>query len=159
MSKRAMLGAAAAALLAGCASRPAAVPAPAAPAAAAMEVPVTPPPPAAPDWPDRPLSLGDWSYADRAGGSEARFAGLSLRCDAARREILLSREGARGPVRVNTSYGQRTLAPAAALPAGDPLLDEIAFSRGRFAIEAEGAETLIAPAWPEPGRVIEDCRG
>lgn len=44
------------------------------------------------------------------------------------------------------------------LPAGDPLLDAIAFSRGRFALEAAGLPTLYLPAWPELSRVVEDCR-
>ena len=44
------------------------------------------------------------------------------------------------------------------LSARDPLLDAIAFSRGRFALEAAGLETLYLPAWPELSRVIEDCR-
>jgi len=39
------------------------------------------------------------------------------------------------------------------------VLDQIAYSRGRFAIEIAGLEPLIVPAWPEVGRVIEDCRG
>jgi hypothetical protein len=45
------------------------------------------------------------------------------------------------------------------LQARDPLLDQIAFSRGRFTIEAPGAAMLVIPAWPEAARVIEDCRG
>lgn len=148
----------AAALLAGCASRP--EPAPPAvpvarPAPPAATVPAAPAP-TAEDWPDRPLSPGDWSYRRDAGGSEARFAGFSLRCDKGR--ILLARDGG-GPLRVRTSYGERRLPAGAALSADDPLLDEMAFSRGRFAVDGDGAEALTIPAWPEPARVIEDCRG
>jgi hypothetical protein len=44
------------------------------------------------------------------------------------------------------------------LAATDPLLDAIAFSRGRFAVEAPGLPTLILPTWPEPARVVEECR-
>ena len=40
----------------------------------------------------------------------------------------------------------------------DELLDAMAFSRGRFVIEQAGAPTLVVPAYPEVGRVIEDCR-
>ena len=40
----------------------------------------------------------------------------------------------------------------------DPLLDAMAFSRGRFMLEMGGSQTLILPAWSEVGRVIEDCR-
>ena len=44
------------------------------------------------------------------------------------------------------------------LTARDPLLDAMAFSRGRFAVEAAGMATLYVPSWPEVSRVIEDCR-
>lgn len=151
----------AAALLAGCAAKPAPAPpaaAPAAPPAPQALVPEIMPAPAE-DWPQRPLTPGDWSYSGDAAGSEARFAGFGLRCDAARRRILLSREGAQGTIRVRTSYGERAFSSGEALPAADPLLDEMAFSRGRFAVEAEAAPMLVIPAWPEPARVIEDCRG
>ena len=153
--------AAAAALAGGCATRPVPAPPPA-PAIAPAPPPAaapTPPPPA-PEWRDLPLSPGDWSYSSDSGGSEARFgSGLRLQCDSARRQVLLTREGAGGAVRVRTSYGERMLAPGGPVPAADSLLDEMAFSRGRFAVEAEGVERLIVPAWPEPARVVEDCRG
>lgn len=82
-----------------------------------------------------------------------------MRCDSARRRIVLAREGSSAPLRIRTTYGQRALAPAAELPADDPLLDEIAFSRGRFTVEGEGLAPLFLPTWPEPARVIDDCRG
>jgi hypothetical protein len=44
------------------------------------------------------------------------------------------------------------------LPARDPLLDAIAFSRGRFAVAVPGEPTLYVPSWTEISRVIEDCR-
>jgi len=34
----------------------------------------------------------------------------------------------------------------------------MAFSRGRFALETAGQETLYLPSWPEISRVVEDCR-
>jgi hypothetical protein len=161
-------GIAATALLAGCAGKPAPAPAPVREAI----VPRAPPPVPAPpppeqsqqDRPDPPLTPGDWSYAEGAGGSVARFgpAGaerFSLRCDSSRRRIVLTREGSSAALRVRTTYGQRALAPGAELAADDPLLDEMAFSRGRFAVEAEGLAPLILPTWPEPARVIGDCRG
>lgn len=40
----------------------------------------------------------------------------------------------------------------------DPLLDAMAFSRGRFAVEVQGLPTLYVPSWPEVSRVVEDCR-
>jgi hypothetical protein len=147
----------AAALLAGCAGKPAPAPRPAVEAAPApppglvADTPLQP----AEGWTDGPLTPGEWSYGD----GEAHYAGFALRCDSARRLVVLSREGVAGPLRVLTSYGERALPAGAALPASDPLLDEMAFSRGRFAVAAEGVAMLVVPAWPEPGRVVEDCRG
>lgn len=46
----------------------------------------------------------------------------------------------------------------ASFAARDPLLDAMAFSRGRFAIQSDGLPTLYVPSWPEIGRVLEDCR-
>ena len=54
--------------------------------------------------------------------------------------------------------GDPPLAPTVTLAARDPLLDAMAFSRGRFVIAAQGAAPLVLPAWPEVSRVIEDCR-
>ncbi|HYI41469.1 MAG TPA: hypothetical protein VE053_14240 [Allosphingosinicella sp.] len=149
-----------AALLAGCAGGPAPAPAPERPR------PVRPAPPpvvaspqaetGAEDWRDQPLALGDWSYDSAAG--EARYGDFRLRCDSARRQILLSRAGASGPLRLRTTYGERLLPAGAALAAADPILDELAFSRGRFTVEAQGSAPLILPSWPEPARVIGDCR-
>jgi hypothetical protein len=42
--------------------------------------------------------------------------------------------------------------------ANDAVLDQIAYSRGRFAVEVQGLAPLIVPAWGEVGRVVEDCR-
>ena len=44
------------------------------------------------------------------------------------------------------------------LTATDPLLDAMAFSRGRFATAASGAPMLTVPSAPEVTRVVEDCR-
>lgn len=71
------------------------------------------------------------------------------------------------PVTIQTTALRRTLtaspqgtAPvlAASVPAGDPLLDAITFSRGRFAILTPGLEPLYVPSWSEVGRVVQDCR-
>lgn len=160
----AWLGAAgAAALAAGCAGKPA--PAPVVRQAQTPRPAPVPPPaePSRPVEPEAPLTPGDWSYAGDAQGSAATFGSagaplFSLRCDAARRQVSLLVHGAARPLRVRTSFGQRTLAAGAALAAADPLLDEIVFSRGRFAVEAQGT-ALTMPTWPEPARVVEDCRG
>lgn len=47
---------------------------------------------------------------------------------------------------------------AARLEVNDPLLDAMAITKGRFAIEVEGLKSLYLPAWTEVSRVIEDCR-
>ncbi len=107
------------------------------------------------------------------GQSVATFANglLQLRCDKASGTIILDRQGSAPgtvPMRVTTAATTRALtgtgvtAPASAirvsLPARDPLLDAMAFSRGRFALDAAGLPTLYIPSWPEVSRVIEDCR-
>ena len=138
--------------------------------------PVQAPPPPAPEWQDLPLTPGAWSYDETGAGSQARFGpegaepGFVVRCDKARGEISLSRQGiATGnTMTVRTSFGARTLPLSieagatfvfAAIPATDSLLDNLAFSRGRFTVDVPGTATLVIPAWPEPARVIEDCRG
>ena len=159
--------AAAAFLVSACASRPETAPAPEGAPPVRVSDPTPAPDPAPPqrarqDLPDPPLTPGDWSYSEQPGGSAARFGSagaerFSLRCDLGRRRIVLAREGASGAMTLITTYGRRPL--AAHLPSDDPLLDEMAFSRGRFIVESEGLEPLILPNWPEPARVIDDCRG
>jgi hypothetical protein len=135
-----------------------------------------PPPPAAADWRDLPLSAGAWVYSSEASGSQALFgpaaseAAFIVRCERASGRVVLSREGAaRGnAMTIRTSALSRSLpatARAEPLPyvsatvgARDPLLDAMVFSRGRFTVEMAGAPMLVIPAWPEPARVIEDCR-
>jgi hypothetical protein len=151
---------AAAALMSGCASKP--VPSPA-PRAAPAPPPVLSPPPVmrapSPDWRDVDLTAGIWFY----DGTSARFltadgAAFALRCDVAGRRILLEREGASGEMNIRTTAGDRRFADSrTSLPVGDPFLDSIVFSRGRFVVEAAG-KALIIPAWPEPARAVEDCR-
>ncbi len=149
------------AILSACTSKPIPAPAPErSPPVRQAPPPVLAPPgveTSAGDWRDRPLTPGDWTYDSGAG--EARYASFSLRCDSARRQIVMSRAGSSGPLRLRTTYGERLLAPGAALPAADPLLDEMAYSRGRFTVEAPGVAMLVLPAWPEPARVVENCRG
>jgi hypothetical protein len=135
--------------------------------------PPTPAPPApAPGWVDAPLSAGDWTYDESRASAAFGPAGqpsFVLRC-VAPGQVALERHGAApatgGTLTFRTSTTARTVAarsgPAglvATMPASDPLLDAIVFSRGRFAVEAGMLPTLIVPAWPEPARVIEDCRG
>ncbi|QJU56355.1 hypothetical protein HL653_00925 [Sphingomonas sp. AP4-R1] len=169
---RATLAAAALlALLAGCATTPP----PAAPKAPPAPPPAAPPPPPPADlaWADLPLSPGSWSYAREATGSAARFGtsadapALAIRCEKARRLIHIAPAGATaGTLTITTSYAGRALPLAAGtgghaeatLPAVDPFLDRIAFSRGRVSYAVAGQPLLVVPAWAEPARVIEDCR-
>lgn len=143
------------------------------PAAAAPLAPAPAPVPASVEWQYRPTSPGLWTYAAQGRGSAAVFtspgggAALTLRCDSATRSISVVRAGAgQGAMTLRTSYGAASW-PASATTAGtlatraasDAALDQIAYSRGRFAVEVAGLETLILPAWAEVGRVVEDCRG
>lgn len=134
--------------------------------------PLPPPPPAA-DWRDRALSAGGWTYSASSEGSQATFgpagqAAFLVRCDRARRQVSLGRQGAAGagPMTMRSSTDARSLPTSiqaqyawAVVPANDRLLDSLAFSRGRFTVEMPGAPALVIPAWPEPARVVEDCRG
>jgi hypothetical protein len=148
-------------LLSACAGKPepAPPPRPAPPVRQPAPPPVEAPPAetAAEDWRDLPLSPGDWSYDPAT--NEARYGDFSLRCDSARRRIVAARAGVSGPLRIRTTYGERVLPAGGALAAADPLLDEMAFSRGMFTVDGPGGAMLVLPAWPEPARVIEDCRG
>lgn len=129
-----------------------------------------------------PQTPGVWTYAAEPAGSVVRFgqpaAGsqVLIRCDRRRPAIILQRAGfgtSAVPATVTTSSTQRrvtatpastTSTPGTAIPfeiafaVRDPLLDAIAFSRGRFMLEMGGAQTLVLPVWSELGRVIEDCR-
>lgn len=162
------------ALLAACVPQPSAPPPPT-PAPAPAPQP-TAPAPRAIDWRDLPLSGGAWAYRSDAASSEAMFgpsarASFALRCDRARREIVLMRDGitSGNTMTIRTSSGSRnfplsvrsepTPIVIATVNASDRFLDSMAFSRGRFTVEVPGTAMLVIPAWPEPARVIEDCRG
>jgi hypothetical protein len=160
-----ILSAAAATALAGCATRPEAPAAPAPAPVAQAPAPAPPAPPPPPDWRDMALTPGDWSYRAEGAGSVALFGSgapaFALRCTPAARQLVVERADAAAGTRlvVRTSFGERVLAAGAPVPAADPLLDQIAFSRGRFTVSADGLPMLVIPSWPEPARAIEDCRG
>ncbi|MEO6388078.1 MAG: hypothetical protein ABIT16_05395 [Croceibacterium sp.] len=159
--------------LAACVPAPQPTPTPA-PAPTPAPTPVVQAPPAVfANWMDAPATPGDWTYA----AGTARFGQpgaaplLTLRCDRARGAVEIARAGsavAALPLIVRTETVERSLdaSPArsdpptivTSLAARDPLLDAMAFSRGRFAIEIGGLSTLYVPSWPEVTRVIEDCR-
>lgn len=119
---------------------------------------------------------GSWVYSATGKGSEASFVNasalpqLSISCTLAMRRITIAKPatGATPFLALWTSAVARNL-PASFNPATgrlsaditayDALLDAIAFSRGRFGVSAPPQPALVVPAWAEPARVIEDCRG
>lgn len=135
-----------------------------------------PPPPSAPqvtNWRDAPITPGTWHWRMEGARSVARFDtdALVLSCNREAGSITLMRPGTASgpvPVTIQTSTATRTLSasPEAGPPpvitlslaARDGLLDAMAFSRGRFAVEVAGLPTLYVPSWTEVSRVIEDCR-
>ena len=138
--------------------------------------PAPPPPPPQANWQDLPLTQGMWTYRPSGDTTQAMFgvpnreAQFIVRCERARRQVTLWREGRpSGNALVVRTTGQSRSLPVsvqaepmayvwATLPANDRFLDQIAFSRGRFTVEAPGLAQLILPTWPEPARVVEDCR-
>ena len=106
------------------------------------------------------LATGQWSYVATATGGEARFGThLLLVCDKPTRTVTISRPGApAAALTITTDMQTRTIAPNGRLSAYDPLLDAMAFSRGRFLVSGGSAAVLAIPSWPEAARAIEDCR-
>ncbi len=142
-------------------------PAPAPPPPAPPPPAPPPPQPAPGDWRDAPQTPGDWRYSSgTAQFGPPGAALLTLRCDRAGGVVVIGRQGSQPQMRILTGTQQRVLdAPAGAagsiearVPARDPLLDAMAVTRGRFAVESPGQPTLYVPAWPEVARVVEDCR-
>ena len=142
--------------------------------------PTAPPPASAPkyaNWMDAPRTPGDWSYRADGNGSTAVYGqsqaepAFSMRCDPSRSEITLTRAGGGSSntgLRIMTETTERSISAqrvggagpqaSASLQARDPLLDAMALTKGRFAVETPGLPTLYLPAWGEVTRVIEDCR-
>ena len=127
------------------------------------------------DYTAAPVAGGSWRYVPVAGGSDARFIDatatirLTIHCTRATRRVMISHTSAvpASSMAVWTSSAARTLPGgfdpkgmrvSAEVAATDPLLDAIAFSRGRFAVSLPGSSALVVPAWPETARAIEDCR-
>jgi len=121
--------------------------------------------------------MGTWRYQQGNASPIAVFVTpdgtgvFALSCDRSRGAIDIWRAGtsvvARA-MRIRTETTERTLRVTQAedtnpylttsLPANDRLLDAMAITKGRIAIEVEAQRTLYIPAWVEIGRVIEDCR-
>lgn len=145
------------------------------PAPAPAPVPAPPPVAAAPsagNWLDEPQTPGDWAYRGGVAsfGEPASEPRLILRCDRGAGVVTIERPGtaAAQAITIRTETAERSVAAApsagpppamaARVPARDPLLDAMAFSRGRFAVETPGLPNIYVPAWPEVTRVVEDCR-
>jgi hypothetical protein len=129
------------------------------------------------EWIDWPITPGGWVYRKDDRGSLALFgqsdrdAVFIIRCDKARRQLFLSRSGS---VKDGATMVLRASDGLQSYPAGnsggtphyvaisvsprDMMMDRISYSRGRFAVETSGLESLAIPAWPEFSRVVEDCR-
>jgi hypothetical protein len=130
---------------------------------------IAPPAPAvAIDWRDKPYAPGAWHYADRTAtyGPAGAPPLLSMQCDPAHRIVVVSVAGEANSLTIRTSYAERSwpAQPGAngrsqvSFAAADPVLDQIAFSRGRFSVSGPGIAEIDIPAWAEPSRVVEDCR-
>ena len=122
-----------------------------------------------------PVSPGNWTYREIAGGSEASFVDgtgttrMVLACGKVTRLVTLSRVSAAPAANLSfwTTSTSRSLGARFDQPSGrviaqvggmDPLLDALAFSRGRFAAMMPGSPALVLPAAPEVAHVVEDCR-
>ncbi len=117
------------------------------------------------------MTPGTWSWAQSGPRSVADFGGslFTMRCDTRNATVTLERraQGAAGRVTMGITTMQETHTVTtearqgyyvATLPARSPILDDMAFTRGRFALSTQGQPTLYIPSWTEVSRVIEDCR-
>lgn len=165
--------------IAACVPAPDSTPAPGPTPAASLPAPSPTPTPSpttasVDNWIDAPQTEGNWTYRLGEGSSSALFgqaqqgARFTITCDRISRRISLARAAGTDSstvMTIRTETQDRTL-PASAqsgtvvanLPATDALLDAMALTRGRFAVEMPGASALYLPAWAEVTRVIEDCR-
>lgn len=174
MMRRILPAALVPAVLAGCVAPTATRPPP--PAPAPPPVTIAPPPVTTPPGPpaDTGVEPGLWTYAATASGSAARFgltpqaATLAIQCDRVSRgvSIMVSRAtpSHMGAVTLRATSMMRIVSAEVGgtfatvrLTARDPILDALAFSRGRFGVVVDGVERAY-PAWPELTRVVEDCR-
>ncbi len=165
-------------LLASCVAPADRAPAPAprpapGPRPAPAPVPQPAPPPASTEWHDRPVAPGTWTYRSEGAATAALYGVspaspvLTVRCDIATRRVSFARAGVgQGNMILRTSFGAMSWPAAvtatqtvAVRAASDTGLDQISYSRGKFAVEISGLAPLILPAWAEVARVIEDCRG
>jgi hypothetical protein len=118
---------------------------------------------------------GSWTYLATSDGSEAAFNDpaarpqLVVHCTRSTRQVTIAKPAtAAAPFLIvwtstmtrnlPSSYNPATGKLSATVSAYDPLLDALAFSRGRIGVTVSGLAPLVLPAWAEAARVIEDCR-
>ena len=118
---------------------------------------------------------GTWTYTASADGGEAVFIDsnnqpqLSLRCARGIRRVVLSKPASAASPTLGVwsstaskswpaTYDAATARLSAQIANWDPVLDAIAYSRGRFAVAAAGQAPLVVPDWADLSRIIEDCR-
>lgn len=134
-------------------------------------------------WTDWPITPGNWVYRQDDRGSIALFglagrdALVTVRCDTSRGRIYVSRADQSGrdqggaaagsmTIRSSTALKQFAAAATGASPAyiaaeispTDNILDAVAYTRGRIALETSGQQSIAIPVWSELPRVIDDCR-
>lgn len=144
------------------------------PAPPPQQPPLSAVPPAQP-WDERPLTKGAWRYDAARRTASYMAAGqatpvISMTCAGGAIQFETQAFATRGQavaVDFKSSFGNTrlrfephgTTGNLLSLSARDHKLDQMAFSRGRFALDASNGHTLTLPAHAEVGRVIEDCRG
>jgi len=129
------------------------------------------------DWIDWPITSGDWVYRQDERGSIALFgvagqdALVTLRCMKNERRVFVSRAGnapSGKQMTIRTSHTRKSYTAnavggspkymAVTINPADDILDALAYTRGRFAIELDGVLSIAIPSWSEVVRVAEDCR-
>ena len=123
------------------------------------------------NWMDAPATPGTWRYVAQDGSSVAEFWSPSnerlaaISCSYGRDVFVAVYGAGAGSITIRSETATRTqvaspsgMVARTQLAPGDPLLDAMALSKGRFAVEVEGAPPLFLPTWAEVSRVIEDCR-
>lgn len=118
---------------------------------------------------------GTWAYSDNGDGGEAVFTDanaqpqLSLRCVRSTRRVILSKPATTAATTLNlwsstatksfpASFDASTARLTTQIANWDPVLDAIAYSRGRFAVAAGSQQPLVVPSWSDITRIVEDCR-
>jgi len=151
-----------------------------APAPSVPDTPTAVEAPAPVSWRDAPATPGTWRYSSSQStigrssratfvmpdGSEAFFVACRFGDNIGLARTVRTNRNLQMTIRTETASVTRLVPPDpegrpfvnAVVRPSDPLLDAMALSKGRFAVEVEGLPTLYLPSWAEVSRVIEDCR-